>query len=126
MCLAHDTSEARSGDQNWVHKRYVKVFEDEIIKDQIKGLPGESELKKILTEYNLRKTKEAKIAKDADRIDQLLLLKEYVMAGNLEARDWGSEHDKSLYSSSAKKIVREIRRKKPSDWWHGIQTEKRR
>src|SRR5204862_5086086 len=33
MCLTHDMPEARSGDQNWVHKKYVKVFENEIIND---------------------------------------------------------------------------------------------
>ncbi|MDP4020918.1 MAG: HD domain-containing protein, partial [Candidatus Adlerbacteria bacterium] len=26
MCLLHDVGEARTGDHNWVHKRYIKVF----------------------------------------------------------------------------------------------------
>ena len=30
MCLLHDITESRSGDQNWVNKKYVKVFEEEI------------------------------------------------------------------------------------------------
>jgi putative hydrolase of HD superfamily len=28
MCLSHDLSETRSGDQNWIHKKYIKVFEN--------------------------------------------------------------------------------------------------
>ena len=133
MCLSHDTSEARSGDQNWIHKKYVKVFEDEIIKDQIEGLPAENELKLVTSEYNKRETKESRIAKDADLLDQLLLLKEYVLAGNNEAVSWlkndgnnKNKHIELLYSKSAKKIAKEIMKQNPSDWWKNVWTEKRR
>lgn len=133
MCLSHDIAEVRSNDQNWVHKKYVKVFEDEITSDQIKGLPAESDLKKVIDEYQMRKTKEAKIAKDADLIDQLLLLKEYVWQGNKEAAEWlgknkgrGNMQYKLLTSPSAKKLAAEILRQKPSDWWSKNWTEKRR
>lgn len=134
MCLAHDITEARSGDQNWVHKRYVKVFNEELVKDQIKDLPGEKELVNILDEYEERKTKEAKIAKDADLIDQILLIKEYIWQGNKEAELWlkkgkGSSpntHLKMLKTLSAKKIARRIINQKPGDWWKDIWTEKRR
>lgn len=133
MCLLHDTSEARSGDQNWVHKKYVKVFETEIARDQLWGIPGENDLTKILNEYKARKTKEAKIAKDADLIDQILLLKEYEWAGNKEAADWlgknkgrGNMSYKLLVTKSGKGLAREILRQNPSDWWSKIWTEKRR
>jgi len=133
MCLAHDISEVRSGDQNWVHKKYVKVFEDEIMSDQTKDLPMEKDLVEILNEYNERKTKEARVAKDADLIDQILLLKEYVWQGNLEAADWlgknkgrGNVQYKLLTSNSAKKIADEILKQKPHDWWNNTWTEKRR
>lgn len=133
MCLSHDISEARSNDQNWVHKKYVKVFEDEIVKDQIKNLPVENELGKIMEEYKQRKTKEAKVAKDADLIDQILLLKEYVWQGNKEAEDWlgnnkgkGNMQYKLLHTPSAKKLAGEILKQKPSDWWRDKWTEKRR
>lgn len=133
MCLAHDTSEARSGDQNWIHKKYVKVFEEEIIKDQIKDLPGETELKSTISEYNERESKESRIAKDADLLDQILLLKEYVLEGNKEAINWladdgnrKNKHYELLYSKSAKKLAREIMKQNPSDWWKNLWTEKRR
>ncbi len=133
MCMAHDTAEARSGDQNWVHKKYVKVFENEIIKDQIAQLPGEDDLKKVLNEYHQRESEEAKIAKDADLIDQILLLKEYVMTGNKEAVSWlkndgnkKNRHFELLYSKSAKVLAKEIMKQNPSDWWKGNETETRR
>ncbi len=133
MCLAHDIAEARSNDQNWLHKKYVKVFEDEISRDQVKDLPMEKDLAEILEEYKERKTKEAKLAKDADLIDQLLLLKEYEWLGNQEAADWlgknkgrGNMQYKLLTSKSAKRLADEILKQKPSDWWSGTWTEKRR
>lgn len=133
MCLAHDTAETRSGDQNWVHKKYVKVFEEEIIKDQLENLPGESELKILMNEYSERTSKESKIAKDADLLDQILLVKEYAMTGNSEALRWqksggkkGNTHFNLLSTTSAKKLAHEIEKQNPSDWWQNIWTEKRR
>ena len=133
MCLSHDIAEVRSNDQNWVHKKYVKVFEDEIINDQLKNLPIEKELSEISKEYGERKSNEAKIAKDADLIDQILLLKEYSWQGNKEAEDWlGGRKGKRnmqyklLTTASAKKLADEIFRQNPSDWWRNNWTEKRR
>src|SRR5690606_11815228 len=98
MCLIHDLPEARSGDQNWVHKRYVKVYENEIIADQFSGLPNKEDLIEIANEYSERQTLEAKVAKDADLLDQMLLLREYAWNGNKEAERWleGKEQGKSL------------------------------
>jgi putative hydrolase of HD superfamily len=88
MCLLHEIEEVRSGDKNWLNKKYVKVFEKEIVKDQLRGLPNSEELLNLLKEYYERKTLEAKIAKDADLLDQLLLLKEYEFQGSKEAERW--------------------------------------
>lgn len=127
MCLLHDLSESRSGDQNWVHKKYVKVFEEEIIQDQLTQLPNSSEFLQIAKEYHDRQTLEAKIAKDADRIDQTLLEREYTLMGNLEAKTWGRTNQTNLYTASAKKLSKLIRKTFPSDWWSkNLWTEKRR
>lgn len=70
MALLHDIKEIRSGDHNYLHKKYVKIFEDEISKDQLGNLPF-NELYDINLEFEERKTKEAIIAKDADLLDQI-------------------------------------------------------
>ncbi len=127
MCLLHDLSESRSGDQNWVHKRYTKVFEEEIIHDQLKNLPRSVELEEIVAEYNARQTLEAKIAKDADRLDQTLLEIEYVMMGNNQAKSWGRTNRTSLFTKSAKTLSKTIISTDPSDWWtKNLWTDKRR
>ena len=119
MCLFHDTSEARTGDQNWVHKKYIKAFEDEAVKDQLSNIPASSELLTITSEYEKRESKEAMLAKDADLLDQLLLLKEYSWQGNQEAAQWlkDNEQVKRLYCKSAKQIANEILSQRPSNWW---------
>ena len=127
MCLLHDSDETRSNDQNWVHKKYVKVFEDEIQKDQLSFTSHDSEFHSIKNEYNERKSKESKIAKDADMLDQILLLKEYEWAGNKEAKRWLSgKSEKYLTTKSAVKLCEEIKGQKPSDWWKDLWTNKRR
>lgn len=127
MCLLHDTDETRSNDQNWIHKKYVKVFEDEIQKDQFKFANKFREFDDIKNEYNLRQTKESKVAKDADMLDQLLLLREYSWAGNHEAERWLSGNSEAfLLTKSAKRLCKEIKKQKPSDWWSHNWTNKRR
>lgn len=132
MCLYHDVAEARSNDHNWIHKKYVKVFENEITEDQLQHLPASNHLKMIMDEYKKRESLEAKIAKDADIIDQTLLLKEYDWLGNKEAMLWiggGTDHPyglKNLFSESAKSIAKEIISQKPGDWWKKSWTDKNR
>ena len=137
MCLLHDIEEARAGDQNWVHKRYIKVFEDEIRKGQLKNLPRSEELLKLSKEHQERKTLEAKITKDADLLDELFLLKEYELQGNKEAVDWlkgthkkgpgkQSQQEKLMFTKLAKEIAKELKKQKPSIWWYNIWTANRR
>ena len=124
MCLLHDIGEVRSGDHNWIHKQYIKVFEDEIMEDQLDGIPY-TDLKEILEEYEKRESKEAIVAKDADTLDQILLLREYEWQGNKEATRWlhsnTKENDayaqlKYLKLDSAKAIGKAIYNEEPTGW----------
>jgi putative hydrolase of HD superfamily len=128
MCLFHDIAEARSGDHNWVHKKYVKIFEEEILEDQFGLLPQAEELHSFTKEYRKRESRESKIAKDADLIDQILLLKEYIHQGNKEAAKWliGKKDDKKIFSQSAQDLAKEICAQEPGEWWQDIWTDKNR
>lgn len=124
MGLLHDLSESRCGDQNWINKRYVKVFEDEITDDQLGG----TQLNEIAKEYKLRESKEAIAVKDADLLDQVLLLKEYSHSGNHEATEWlkDNEQIKMLKTKTAKKLASVILKRSVHDWWKDLWTAKRR
>jgi putative hydrolases of HD superfamily len=135
MALLHDIAEARTGDHNWIHKRYVKVFEDEVHKDQLGTLPF-PDMKELMDEYEERKTKEAIITKQADLLDQILLLREYEWQGNKEATIWlyGKGHEKGqgnaqlnkLTLESAKDLGKKMYEVSPSQWWDDLWTSKNR
>ena len=132
MSLFHDVAEVRSNDHNWIHKKYVKVFEDEINKDQVGGLPF-PDLMNYVGEYDKRESKEAILAKDADLLDQILLLREYAWAGNKEAHIWlyGSGKAKKNYSANlksetGKRLAELMYDISPSDWWRNVSTNQNR
>ena len=135
MCLMHDMGEVRTGDHNWIHKRYVKIFEDEIKEEQLGTMPF-PEMKEIADEYDKRKSKEAIIAKDADMLDQIFLLREYVWQGNKEAEIWlegkpseGKEHGqylKRFKTDSAIALAKVALTEDPSSWWNNLWTSKNR
>jgi putative hydrolase of HD superfamily len=134
MSLLHDLEEARTADHNWVHKRYVKIFEDEVHQEQMGTLPY-PDMKEFLEEYKKRESKEAIIAKQADVLDQILLLREYEWQGNKEAAIWlygkdaktnGREQIKKLTLASAKELAEAIYTTSPSQWWENLATGKNR
>lgn len=133
MCLTHDLGEIRSNDHNWVHKRYVKIFEEEITKDQLGTLPFD-DLLHIATEYEERASLESKLAKDADIIDQILLLREYQWQGSVEAEIWlnGKRADKNsrpldrLTTPEARALGEALYARNPSEWWKDLWTGENR
>lgn len=135
MCLIHDLEEARSSDHNWVHKKYVKVFEDEIKRDQFGNTPFANELLTLACEYNKRKTIESIITKDADLLDQIFLLREYEWQGNKETQEWlrgaksfkkQSRQEKLMKTPLAKAIAKEIKKQSPGFWWRESWSSQRR
>lgn len=140
MALFHDMPEVRTGDHNWVHKRYVKEDEEKVREEQLGSLPF-GEIKELAGEYEERKTKEAIVAKDADLLDQVLLLREYEWQGNKEASVWlhgkknkelgreagdGNRQLEKLQTKSAKKLGENIYDTPPSDWWNNLWTDKKK
>ena len=133
MCLLHDVGEARTGDHNWVHKRYIKIFDDEVNQDQLGDLPH-PEILQLAEEYHARKSKEALVAKQADLLDQILLLREYEWQGNKEAPAWLKGRPKDgvenklagLTLKSSKKLGEEMFKTPPSEWWANLATSKNR
>lgn len=133
MSLLHDVAEARSNDHNWIHKKYVKIFEQEIHEDQLGTLPH-PDLKDFIGEYEKRESKEAVLAKEADLLDQILLLREYEWSGNKEANIWlygkerGKINDKikKFKTKTGKKLCKSMYDVDPSDWWKSLQTSNNR
>jgi len=121
MGLVHDLPEARTGDQNWVAKNYVHEEEERAAREQLWVVPFGRELLEPLLEFQEGESLEARVAKDADHLAQLVLLKEYAHQGNREAETWLRRNELlQFHTESARTLAREIVSQAPSDWWQDI------
>ena len=117
MCLFHDLPEARTGDHNYVNKKYVNIDEDKAVEDLSKDIPFGQVIIDLAREFNHGETPEAQIARDADQIDLILELKEQQDLGNRYAAEWLYYAEKRLITESAKKLCGEILKTDSTEWW---------
>jgi putative hydrolases of HD superfamily len=123
MCLFHDLPEARTGDHNYVNKKYVAVNEEKAILDQTRDLPFGKDIVNLTHEFNAANTLEARIAKDADQLDLILELKVQLDSGNPNAKEWLGYALKRLCTESGKALGREIMASKSDAWWFDNDTD---
>jgi putative hydrolases of HD superfamily len=117
MCLFHDLVEARTGDLNYVNKRYVKADEEAAVRDMTAGLPFGDEIRRLTEEFNRRETRESDTAHDADQIEMILELKELGDLGNRYSKDWIVTAMKRLRTEGGKRLARSILNTDFSSWW---------
>jgi putative hydrolase of HD superfamily len=123
MCLFNDIHETRIGDINKVGHRYleVKAAESRAHKEQLEQL-GEAgkELLAVMTEYQARSSKEAEVARDADLLENALEAREYITVGFKDAQNWLDNIAKIIKTESGKKLLKEIEKADPNDWWKDL------
>jgi putative hydrolase of HD superfamily len=117
MCLFHDLPEARTGDHNYVYKKYVRVDEERATQDLTAGLPFADEIKGLIAEFSERKTSEALLSHDADQLALLLQLKEHKDLGSRYADEWLRNNAKRLQTEVAKSLAEAILQTDLSAWW---------
>lgn len=117
MCLFHDLPETRTGDMNYVNKKYVNVDEKKAIRDLAKTLFFGNDLEAIIDEFNEKKTHVSLLAHDADQLSLILQLKEYGDLGNKYSQEWIAFALKRLSTDVAKKVAKAILDTDSSEWW---------
>ncbi len=117
MALLHDILESRTGDLNYVNKKYLTVDEEKAVRDVAKHLPFGEEVKALLNEFREKKTSEALIVNDADQIELILMLKEYGDLGNRYTKDWIAFAVKRLHTSTAQEMAEQIVSTDSTEWW---------
>lgn len=122
MSLFHDFHEARTGDHNYVNKRYVEIDEERAVRDLTQGLGFGEEITALSGEFNRNNSLEAQLARDADQLDLILELKEQLDLGNRYAKDWLSYALQRLSTNCAKKMAEEILKTDSTDWWFDKKT----
>jgi putative hydrolase of HD superfamily len=117
MCLFHDLPEARTGDLNYVNKKYVEANELKAVEDLTQTLPFGTEIRELIQEFIEGKTEEAKLARDADQLEMILALKEYKDLGNKYADEWLEFSLRRLQTDAARKLAASILETDSSLWW---------
>jgi putative hydrolase of HD superfamily len=117
MCLFHDLPEARTGDLNYVNKKYVDADERKAVDDLARTLPFGTEIREFILEFMEGKTEEARLARDADQLEMILALKEYKDVGNRYADEWLQFSLKRLQTTTAQELAKVILETDSSLWW---------
>jgi putative hydrolases of HD superfamily len=117
ICLVHDLPEARTGDMNYMYKKYVSVDEAKAVRELTETLFFGDDIKSAIDEFNERKTKESLIAHDADQLSLILQLKECGDLGNKYSQEWIKYATMRLYTATAKKMAESILETDSTEWW---------
>ena len=120
ICLFHDVVEARTGDANYLNQLYVDLHEEEARRDQMEGLPMASEILELLSEYEIRQSKESVVARDADILDQMILQQEYFYKNERNGKIWQNHTERILKTKSAKELAQKIRQSNPFEWLYQL------
>ena len=123
MCLFHDFPEARTGDHNYMNKRYVRSDEAAALRHMLGDLEFGGEVKALAKEFNSCDSLEARISKDADQLDLILELKQQLDLGNPNAQDWLDYAVQRLVTEDAKAMAHEILDAHSADWWFDKDTD---
>lgn len=117
MCLLHDLPEARTGDLNYVQKKYVYADENKAVDDLVSELPFGSDIRSLIEEFNEGKTREAMLAKDADQLSFILELKTLSDTGRKGPDDWLPIVMARLVTDTGKRIAESIAETDWDEWW---------
>jgi putative hydrolase of HD superfamily len=109
LALFHDSAETRLNDLHRVGKRYVdwESAEAQALQDQTSPLPDSIRrpIVELLEEYRSQRTLEARVARDADRLECLLQGCEYRERGASAAEEWIQSSQRELTTEAARKLA---------------------
>jgi putative hydrolases of HD superfamily len=120
LCLFHDTQETRIGDVPLIGKGYVTTAPNaEVTADQVAGFPAAAgqAVRDLVGEYEARETREARLAKDADKLECLIQAREYQAQGHEDVPPWIETSAAALQSDSARQLAEACQQVPPRQWW---------
>jgi putative hydrolases of HD superfamily len=124
MCLIHDLPEARTGDLNYVQKRYVTADEDRAMAESVATLPFGRKMTDIISEFRKGQSMEAKLAHDADQLSFVVELKFLLEMGFATPEKWISSVVQRLKTPTGKKMADAIMATPLDGWWQKIFLDK--
>jgi len=119
LCLFHDLPETRIGDHNYVNRKYLRVDMERLCADIGTASPLGKILIAAVDEFEKGETLEARLARDADQIELLALLREEADLGNPRADEWIRTCRERLQTPVGRELGDEVLTTPADDWWFG-------
>jgi len=120
LALFHDLPETRTGDPHHMARRYLDAADADpkVLEDQVAELPSvlADAVRCAWQEVQERSSAEARLVKDADRLECLLQAREYAACGH-DTAEWQETARAGLQSPSAREWAAEVDRVAPHRWW---------
>jgi putative hydrolase of HD superfamily len=117
MCLVHDLPEAKTGDLNYVQKKYVAADENKAMNEITRKLPFGTTLSDLIVEFNARESMESKLAHDADQLALILDLKTLSDIGYEPPKKWLPYALKRLKTKTGQNLAESIMKTEWDAWW---------
>ena len=117
LALLHDMLESRTGDHNYVNKKYIKVDEEKALADMCRPLFFGAEIRELILEFEEKKSDAAKLAADADQLALMVLLKEQQDLGNNYAEKWLAVAKQRLLTESGRLLAESLSETDWAGWW---------
>jgi 5'-deoxynucleotidase YfbR-like HD superfamily hydrolase len=117
LVMFHDLPEARTSDHNYVNKKYVQEDLEKVLDEGARHWPFGAEIAACVREFEAGETPAARLAKDADQLELLLVLKELGDLGNPHVDDWIKPLLARLRTEAGKQLAHEILATRWDEWW---------
>ena len=119
LALWHDSQETRITDIPHLTRNYVSAAGNEqVTGDQVAGLPAAiaEMITAAVAEYEAAGTREARCARDADKLDCLLQAREYQEQGHRNVQPWIDSSLAALTTASGRQLAHEAIAQNSLDW----------
>jgi putative hydrolase of HD superfamily len=123
LCLLHDTQESRIGDIPSVGRRYLTAAANTTVTDdQVEGFPSAvaKAVRAVVGEHEAGTSREAVVARDADKLECLLQAREYQAHGYAEVPPWIDTSAAALRTDAARRLAAVARELPPNEWWRSF------
>ncbi|MBI4788821.1 MAG: HD domain-containing protein [Chloroflexi bacterium] len=117
LVLFHDLPKARTGDHNYVNRKYVTEDMERLLDEGAREWPFGDEITAYIREFEVGETAEAHLARDADQLEWLLMLKEQADLGQPHVDEWITPLLARLKTDVGKQLAEEILATPWDDWW---------
>ncbi|MET7676946.1 HD domain-containing protein [Streptomyces seoulensis] len=115
----HDSQETRTGDVNYLGRKYAPQADPEAVTaDQVAGMPEilASRIRDLVAEYEAKETPEALCAQDADKLECLIQGIEYKTQGYANAQRWIDNSRARITTTTGQQLADAVLASDSLDW----------